>query len=523
MAESPNTIQTNARLIRRAAVLLMVSILLSRIVGFFREWILARTVGASGQTDVYYASFTIPDFLNYMMAAGALSISFIPVVNDLKVKGQEAVARELFRAIATIFGGWLIFFIFVAEVWAPQLSQLIAPGFNPQQIEMLTQLLRIILPAQIFFYWGGLATSVQHVNGHFWWSALSPILYNLFIIVFGVAFHESLGVAAFSWGVLAGSVVGNGILLGYGAYRCGYTFTPILRLSTDVRAGFKRYLWLSLPIMLGFSLVVTDEWITKYLASSLEPKLLSWLSYARTELRIPVAIIGQAAGIASFPFLAQLWSEKRFLDYGRTLILEAQKLWALATVCAVILYFEARPITEFIYGGGKLQRVDIEGIAQALVVYSIGMFFWTAQVLIARAFYASQRTWLPSIIGTLLSVMGFPVYLILMNQYSYVGLAMAGTLGIAAYTLILWGFLMAHFRRSCPELRMGELYRFCLAWFFVLAVVWGIGKGVGSLGIYRQTQLSALYEIVLFSTLALGVAYILQRTLYRKLTASPLF
>ena len=101
-------------------------------------------------------------------------------------------------------------------------------------------------------------------------------------------------------------------------------------MDTEIASALKKYVFLTLPIMLSFSLVVADEWISKYFASYLEPRALSWLNYARTEMRIPVAIVGTAAGIASFPYLAKLWSQGNFAEYGRTLMREIQKLWALA-------------------------------------------------------------------------------------------------------------------------------------------------------------------------------------------------
>ncbi len=514
MDKSFSAIAPSPTSVRRAATVLMVSILLSRVIGFFREWVLARTLGASDQTDVYYASFTIPDFLNYALATGALSISFIPILSNYRAINQEESARRLFRVLATYFGGTMVILVVAAECFAENLAHLIAPGFTESQIESLACLLRIILPSQVFFYLGGLATSVLHVQGRFWLPAISPIIYNLAIILFGVLFHRIWGVSAFSWGVLAGSLIGHGLLIGYGAYRCGFVFRPLFRIDTDVRAGLKKYWALSLPIMLGFSLVVTDEWITKYLASSLEPKLLSWLSYARTEMRIPIAVIGQAAGIASFPYLSRLWSTQKFTEYGNAVLVEIKTLFATASIGAVILYVEALPITRFIYGGGRLETSDIIGITGALEVYAVGVFFWTAQILISRAFYASGRTWLPSVVGSVLSILIFPVYGHLMTRYSYVGLAAAGTLGIIIYTLVLGWYLYLHLRVVCPAVSLKPLFRFFVSWSAVALIVGVFCHFIRNSGWFGADPLSSLVEVLTVVALVFPPIYGLKGTRY---------
>lgn len=512
-----------AQSVRRAALLLMVSIFISRVIGFFREWILARTVGANAMTDVYYASFTIPDYLNHLMASGALSISFIPILGEYHVSCREDLGKALFRALGTIFASVLIILIIAAEIYARELGELIAPGFTPAQLDQLAVLLRIILPAQLFFYWGGLSTSVQHFHGRFWLPAISPIIYNLSIIGFGVGLHRQLGVAGFSWGVLVGSFVGHGCLQAIGTIRCGYRLAPLFSFGHEVRSGLRKYFWLSLPIMMGFSLVITDEWIAKYLASSLEPKILSWLSYARTEMRIPVAIVGQAAGIASFPYLARLWSEQHFDDYGNAVLTEIEKQWAIGTVSAVILYECALPITTFIYGGGKLLASDLIAISRALEIYAIGVFFWTAQVLFSRAFYAAQRTWVPSLIGTMLSFLCLPFYAVLTRKLGYLGIAWAGTIGIIAYCAVLWVLLRAHLKRHSAGLNYSKFYLFTGSWLLVVGVIWVICEMTTRLGLYEGTPLSGLIHVSLILLVSIPLCWIMLRTVFRPMTDEPLF
>jgi putative peptidoglycan lipid II flippase len=504
-------------------MLMMGSVILSRVIGFFREMAIARTMGATAQTDVYYASFTIPEFLNYLVAAGALSISFIPMLSDYLATNNKELGNRVFRSLSTWLGLAILIFIIIAEIFAGQLGRLIAPGFSPEQQTTLTFLLRIILPAQFFFFWGGLAVAIQQTHGRFLLPALSPLLYNIGIIGGGLLLHRSYGIAGFSIGVLIGAIVSQGIVQWWGVHQLGYSVRPYFKFPPEIVHAIKRYLWLSLPIMLGFSLVVTDDWIAKYFASSLDKGALSWLAYARTEMRIPIAIIGQAAGIASFPYLARLWSNKNYEEYGTTLLREIKKLWVLAPLATILIINHAQPITHFIYGGGKLTPRDLAHTARALQIFGIGIFFWTAQILLARGFYACQITWIPSLIGTILSIVCIPLYRYLAIKMSYEGLALAGSIGIAIYTVLLWIMLQMHLRKYCPQLPLKNFFTFCAAWGAFLILMALISEGVYRLGIYRGTQFSALFDILVVLLATGPLAFLAQRTIFRRFTDAPLF
>lgn len=523
MQQSGEQVGDVKKSIYHASLLLMASILISRIIGFFREWVLAQAVGANAATDVYYASFTIPDVLNHLMAAGALSISFIPILSAYLTSGREEMARTVFRFVSTIMSVVLIGLILLAELFAPELARVVAPGFSPDQMVLLTFLIRIILPAQLFFYWGGLAVSVQNTHGKFFVPAIAPIVYNAAIIIFGLLLRKSHGVVGFSIGVLVGSFVGHVLLQWWGVHRLGYSILPFWRADHEIWAAFRRYLWLTIPIMFGFSIVVSDEWIGKYFASYLPGSAVSWLQYARIEMRIPVAIIGQAAGIASFPYLARLWSAGSYEDYGKTLLREVSKIWAFSLVAAVIFVSHAHPVTRFIYGGGKLTPSDLSITANVLKYFGIGIFFQTVQLLLSRGFYACQRTWLPSLVGTGVSVVSVALYWYVGNLLGVRGLALAGSIAFGAYALLLWILLRAHLLKACPSLSFKRFYAFCLLWLVLMVGLWLIAQWMLSWGVYQNTRLTAFADIILVTLILTTISVALLRTVFRKLTGDPLF
>src|SRR3989304_4631099 len=208
MAHSPS------RQIRRAAAVMMASVFLSRILGYARDAVIAYRHGATPETDAYFAAFTIPDFLNYLLAGGALSITFIPIFARYLAEGREEDGYRSFSSIATVMGIAMLFFVIVGEFLTEQLIPLIAPGAPPDQVHLAARLTRIVLPAQLFFYLGGLLMAVQYARNRFFLPATAPLIYNARIILGGLLLGRTIGMAGFAWGVLAGALVGCGVLPG---------------------------------------------------------------------------------------------------------------------------------------------------------------------------------------------------------------------------------------------------------------------------------------------------------------------
>jgi len=515
--------QGTSKKIQQASLLLVGSVFLSRILGFLREWILARTVGASAMADVYLASFTIPDFLNYLMAAGALNISLIPILaSSIESLGSEK-AKKIYQTISTSLSVCMLILVLICQLWADQLSFLVAPGFSLEQREVLTYLIRLILPAQFFFFWGGMANGVQQTHGIFIYSAIAPLIYNASIVILGLALYPQLGVASFSVGVLVGAFLGYGVLQVWGLKKQGYPLIPRLFWDEENKRALRQYFWMSIPIMLAFSLVVADEWISKYLASFMQEGSVSRLTYARTEMRIPIAIVGQAAGIASYPYLSRLWANKNFKEFGKTFIRELQKIWALGPLAAILMVTHALPITHFIYGEGKLTPTDLKETAELLQLMAIGVVFWIFHVLLSRGFYATQTTWLPSVWGTLTTLLFVPVYVYLSEVRGTHGLALAGSLGIIFYVFTLSLLLVRHLKKNQAEISYIPLINFMGAWSLVLILLGSVSYLLSRLEIYQGTRLSAFMDI----SVGLGVLSLLTlfflRKVFSRMTEGPLF
>lgn len=413
----------------------MGSVLVSRLLGFLREWMVARQIGSNEITDAYYAAFTLPDFLNYLVAGGALSLTFMPVFSKYAVEEGREVAWKVFSTVVTVMALVLVALVGVAMIFAPQLVALLAPGFNPGQREQAVFLTRLMLPAQVCFYLGSLLAAVQYAQGRFFIPSLAPIVYNLAIVLGGALLAPRIGITGFAVGVLSGAMAGNFLLQIYGAWRAGARFTPNFRIS---HPGFRMFVKLTIPIMLAISLVFADDWIIRWFGSFLPPASITWLTYAKTLMRVPIGVVGQALGVASFPFLSTLYAEQKFDEFHRALTTTLKGLVLLLVPVAALTVALSEPLVHFVFGRTRLGPADLAETAATLAVFSLGMFAWGLQNILARAFYARQDTLTPAVTGTAFTFLSLPVYWVLFRSAQHMGLALASTLGIVAYTVALY-------------------------------------------------------------------------------------
>jgi putative peptidoglycan lipid II flippase len=490
------------RRITQSTGIVMGSVLLSRVLGFFRDWTVAHQIGSNASTDAYYAAFTLPDFLNYLVAGGSLSLIFIPVFTKYLAEGAEDQAWHVFSTVLTFMGLVLVFLVAVAEIFAPSLVRVIAPGFNAAEKVRVVFLTRLMLPAQICFYLGGVLSAVQYAKAQFIVPSLAPLIYNVAIILGGLLLSSQLGVTGFCVGVLAGALLGNFGLQVYGARRAGAQFHPDLDLGNP---AFRLFLRLAIPIMLALSLVFTDDWIIRWFGSYLPAASITWLNYGKTLMRVPLGVVGQAVGVASFPFLAQLFSESRFAELNRTLDSTLRGLILLLVPISALMMAESRPLVHLFFARTKLNSFDLDSTATTLVFFSLGMFAWGAQGIVARGFYAARDTLTPAVTGTLLAVLNLPVYWLLVHRFQHLGLALASSIGIIAYTVVLFALL----ERRLPGYELGSLAIFfgkvaalsAAAGLVTFRVTQWLGARIG----WSSTK-GALIDLVLASAVGLVTA-----------------
>ncbi len=430
-----------SRKVMFASLIWGASILLSRIIGLVREAVIGRVLGGGREADVYFVAFTIPDYLNYLLAGGALSIVFIPLFAAHMARGEEERGWESFSVIANFLIALLALVLPPLWLLLPRLAPIIAPGFDAAENARLVYLTRIILPAQVFHLVGGLLSAALQAKDRHTLPALAPLLYTLGIILGGLAGSGTAGAEGFAWGVLAGSFVGPfGIPL-LGTLRVGMRWKLILRLRDS---DLKAYLVRSLPIMLALSIVVVDDWILRRLGSMIGEGAVATMNYAKQLMRVPMGVFGMAAGVAAFPTLTRLLASGDKEGANALLSRAMRHMLLLAFASQVVLTCAGEEISRLVYGG-RISSEQHAAIGQSLAVFSLGLWAWAAQTLVSRGFYAMGNTWIPSVVGTILVPMAYPAYALLGLRWGTTGLASASSLAISLYVVILMWLLHRKF------------------------------------------------------------------------------
>ena len=209
-----------------ASLILITSIFLSRIIGLLREMAVAYVGGANLSVDAYKTAFMIPDIFNHIAASGFLSVTFIPIFSGYLSRDSEKKGWKIFNIILNSFGAMLLTLVVIGVIFTPEFIDIVARGKDdPEFRSQVVRMTRIILPAQLFHMSGGLFMAVQYAKERFLVPALSPLIYNLGIIMGGLVLGRFIGVEGFCWGVLAGAFLGPFLLQMWGARRVGMKYS----------------------------------------------------------------------------------------------------------------------------------------------------------------------------------------------------------------------------------------------------------------------------------------------------------
>ena len=440
----------------------MTSSFLSAVLGLVRTKYIAYTFPLT-QADAYNAAFELPDMINYFLIGGVASIPLITILNRYRHRegepdddaGGDLALSHILNAMLVV----LTLATVLAEIFVPDYTRYKFPGFHGEKAALCNALTRILLPAQLFFFAGGVLSSRLLVRKIFTWQAMTPLIYNAGIIVGGMLLSRRMGVYSLAVGVLLGVVAGPFALNGFAALRGGMRYRPVFDLR---HPAFREWVRLSLPLMAGASLVTADKWIQSYFASS-DGGAITRLTYAKTLFTAPMGILGQAAGAASLPFFAALWRQGRRVEFGASVNRSVSRIIAASLLLTGLMLALARPGVDLLLRGGSFSPVDAQATAAYFSIFTLSLFLWTAQAIYARAFYAAANTLTPAIAGTVITLVSLPMYALLYHTHGIRGLVCASDLGILLQGTVLAWLLHRRGWVRLGGLELGEIARAALA------------------------------------------------------------
>lgn len=490
----------------QAAVIVSAGVLLSRILGVVREQVIAALLGRSAETDLYVYAFAIPDYLYFLLAGGYLSITLVPILTSAHVEGSDTELNRSFTAVFRIVAMVAAVILIGGLVFARPLVELLPfENLDADGLDRLVPMTRIAIGLQVFFLLGGLFTAAQYAEKRFTIPAMGPLVYNAGIIVGGLvgAAAGEASPESFLIGGLAGAAAGSFGLQWYGAHRLGIRLVSNAPLR---HPAVGRYFVMALPLMLGQSVVALDEQWPRWFGAMLADGTAAGLNFARRLNMVPVGVIAQAAAVASFPFMARLFSEHREQEMRATVNSSLRTSLAVGALATGLVIPNVEPIVRIIFQYGRFTETDTATVATFLLYFSISIPFWVIHQVVTRAFYAQRRMWLPVLIGTATTLVTVPVLFYLTDSNGGNGVAAGSTFGVALYAIAI---TIAWLREG----RRGELSGF--AWFASRVVSAAAIAGFVSLVVLNALQgpigqiLAGLIGAVLGGAIYLSLAKLL--------------
>ncbi|MDO8564812.1 MAG: lipid II flippase MurJ [bacterium] len=385
--------------LHEAAYLLGFFALLSQLLGFLRDRLLAGEFGAGELLDIYYAAFRVPDFI-FIWGASMVSLSvLIPFLSRRISEGKEA-ARRLLDDIFTCFFLFILAVSLGALYVAPQLTLFLFPGFDAEAQSMTILLMRIMLLQPIFLGISNLFASITQLERRFFIYALSPLLYNAGIIVGVVYLYPRLGMAGLAWGVVLGAVLHLLVQLPVIAQS---GLIPRFTLSISWR-DMREVALVSLPRTFALSAQNLAVLVLVSLGSLLGVGSIAVFHLSWNLQSMPLAIVGASYSLAAFPTLSLLWSggnREKFIALLST-SLRHILFWSLPAL-ALFVVLRAQ-IVRTVLGSGAFDWGDTRLTAASLALFALSIVAQSIILLFTRGYYAAGKTKVPFLVGSLSAV-----------------------------------------------------------------------------------------------------------------------
>jgi len=411
--------------------------LLSRILGFVRDTIIARVFGAGLLTDAFFVAFKIPNLLRRLFAEGAFSQAFVPILAEYKNRQGQEATRRLIDQVGTVLTLALVAVALLGVLAAPWVAYVSAPGFraDPDKFALTVTLLRITFPYIIFISLVALAAGILNTYSRFSVPAFAPVLLNVAMIAAALwlAPYFDPPVLALGWGVALGGVLQLAWMLPHLA-RLGMLPRPVRKFDDP---GVRRVLTLMAPATLGVSVAQISLLINTIFASFLASGSVSWLYYADRLMEFPAGMLGVALGTILLPSLAKHYADDNPADYSRLLDWGLRLTLLLALPAAAALAVLAVPLITTLFHYGAFTAIDVTMTQRALVAYSLGLVGMILVKVLAPGFYARQNIKTPVKVAIFTLVATQLMNLAFIFPLGHAGLALAIGLGACLNAALL--------------------------------------------------------------------------------------
>ncbi|MDH0896124.1 MULTISPECIES: murein biosynthesis integral membrane protein MurJ [unclassified Pseudomonas] len=401
--------------------------MLSRVLGFVRDTIIARTFGAGVASDAFVVAFKLPNLLRRIFAEGAFSQAFVPILAEYKTQQGEEATRTFLAYVAGLLTLVLALVTLLGILAAPWIVWITAPGFadEAERFALTTDLLRVTFPYILLISLSSLVGAVLNTWNRFSVPAFVPTLLNVSMIVFSVWFAPYFDppIMALGWAVLVGGLA-QFLWQLPALKKTGMLVLPRLSLRDT---GVWRVLKQMGPAIFGVSVSQISLIINTIFASFLVAGSVSWMYYADRLMELPSGVLGVALGTILLPALAKTYASADREEYSRLLDWGLRLCFLLVLPCTLALAIIAEPLVVSLFQYGKFTAHDSAMTQQALVAYAVGLLALILIKILAPGFYAQQNIKTPVRIAivSLLATQAMNALFVFGLDLRHAGLALA--------------------------------------------------------------------------------------------------
>ena len=384
--------ETNS--ITLAAFILATSSVVSAILGFLRDRLLAGRFGAGQELDIYYAAFRIPNLIFGLLISGGIIAAFLPIFSEYYKQDKEK-AWKLASNVLNVFLFFSILICLLLIIFVPHFIGLVVPGFDQKNKAMTILLTRIMFLSPIFFGISNILASILQYFRRFLVYALAPVLYNVGIIIGIMLFAPIFGLKGLAFGVVLGAFLHWFCQLP-SAIHCGFRWEPVFSLFSS---GLKRIIRLMIPRTISAVASHLNLIVITAIASTIGVGSIAIFNLAEHFRSLPIGVIGGSFAVAAYPFLARLEAENKREKFTKSLALTCRRVLFLTIPLSFLLFLLRAQIIRLILGTGKFDWLATRLTAGSLGLFAFGIFAYSLIPLFTRAFFALQDTKTPLFIS----------------------------------------------------------------------------------------------------------------------------
>lgn len=413
--------------------------MLSRLLGFLRDVVLAQVFGASADFDAYIVAFKIPNFLRRLFAEGAFSQAFVPMLSELRAKESHETVQDFVNRIAGTLALVLSVVVAIAEIISPLIIMVFAPGFmhDPVRYHLATHLLRITFPYLFLISLSAFMGAILNTYSQFAVAAFTPTVLNIVLVLVAWfwAPYTAEPIYVLAWGTL----MGGALQLWMQA-----PFLRKLNLLPRCKFGFtdpavRRVMKLMVPALFGVSVAQLSLLVDNFFASFLPVGSISWLYYSDRLTFLPLGVIGVALATVVLPSLSRHHASQSKTAYSATLDWALRCALIIGMPCAFGLLLLSGPILATLLYRGAFTQNDVLMTTKSLMAFSAGLPAFIVVKILASGFYSRQNIKTPVKVAAIAMVVNLILNVCLISSLRHAGLALSTALAswINAFLLVI--------------------------------------------------------------------------------------